>query len=492
MSVPPLRIHRKNEAPVHPAGEYVLYWMIAHRRLRWNFALDRALSRARGLGKPLLIFEALRADYPWASDRLHAFVLDGMAEHGAALAGTPIGYYPYVERTAGEGKGLLAALASRACQVVTDEFPSFFLPRMVHAAAQRLPVVLEAVDSNGLLPLAAADRTFGRAVDFRRFLQRNLIPHLCAAPRAAPLADLELPPCPAQPVAIRERWPPATPAELARPPLLCAALPIDHAVAPAALSGGEEPARAALRRFLASRLARYEERNQPEAEAASGLSPYLHFGHLSAHEIFYEVTRHESWAPSRVSDAANGSKEGFWGMSRAAEGFLDQLITWRELGFNRSFREADTERYGSLPAWAKQTLAEHAADPRPALYTRAEFEAAATHDEVWNAAQRELLATGVIHNYLRMVWGKMILAWSATPEEALATMIELNNKYALDGRDPNSYSGIFWCLGRYDRPWAPERPVFGVVRAMTTASTRRKLDLEGYLRRFSGQGSLLF
>jgi deoxyribodipyrimidine photo-lyase len=161
-------------------------------------------------------------------------------------------------------------------------------------------------------------------------------------------------------------------------------------------------------------------------------------------------------------------------------------LTWRELGFNRCALDPDGyDDYDTLPAWAKETLAEHADDERPHLYTLEEFAQSRTHDPLWNAAQNELRTTGVIHNYLRMLWGKKILHWSKSPRDALQIMIELNNRYALDGRDPNSYSGIFWILGRFDRPWGPEREVFGKIRYMTSKNTRRKLAIRPYLDRFS-------
>ncbi len=180
----------------------------------------------------------------------------------------------------------------------------------------------------------------------------------------------------------------------------------------------------------------------------------------------------------------NGKMTGFWNMNESSEAFLDQLLTWREIGFNQCWREANFDRYESLPIWAQTTLAEHADDPRKDCYSLAEFEAAETHDELWNAAQRQLVRDGIIHNYLRMLWGKKILHWSESPQEALRIMIHLNNKYALDGRDPNSYSGIFWTLGRYDRAWGPERPIFGKIRYMTSESTRSKFRVKEYLLKF--------
>jgi deoxyribodipyrimidine photo-lyase len=164
---------------------------------------------------------------------------------------------------------------------------------------------------------------------------------------------------------------------------------------------------------------------------------------------------------------------------------LDELITWRELGFNLAWQRTDYDRYESLPDWAQSTLAKHARDRRPKLYDLAQFERAETHDPLWNAAQRQLVCEGRIHHYLRMLWGKKILEWSATPQDALAVMIELNNKYALDGRDPNSYSGVFWVLGRYDRAWGPERPIFGKIRYMSSENTTRKLHVAGYLAKYA-------
>jgi deoxyribodipyrimidine photo-lyase len=172
-------------------------------------------------------------------------------------------------------------------------------------------------------------------------------------------------------------------------------------------------------------------------------------------------------------------------MSEAAEAFLDELVTWRELGFNMCWQRNDFDQYESLPNWARQTLSKHAKDKRPYLYTLKAFKTAKTHEALWNAAQNQLVQEGKIHNYLRMLWGKKIFHWTKTPREALKVMIELNNKYALDGRDPNSYSGIFWVLGRYDRAWGPERRVFGKVRYMRCKNTARKVRVKEYLNRYA-------
>jgi deoxyribodipyrimidine photo-lyase len=485
--IPGIRIRATNDAPPRREGQFVLYWMTAHRRVTANYALERAVEWANELGKPLLVLEALRADYHWASERFHAFVLQGMADHAAALAGGPVGYLPYVEPAPGAGKGLLQTLARSAAVIVTDDHPAFFFPRMIEAAAGRVPVPLEAVDASGLLPLGAAPQAFATAHQFRRFLHRALSEHLLAWPLADPLAALDAPRFAGVDRAVTDRWPAASATLLALEPAALAALPVDHSVPVVALRGGAAAAREAVDRFLYERLEHYAERRNDLSEpGTSGLSPYLHFGQLGAHELFARVADAEGWTPDKLRPEARGGRAG-WGMGESATAFVDQLVTWRELGYNMCAFRSDYDRYDSLPEWARRTLAEHRRDPREYGYDLMAFETAATHDELWNAAQRQLLREGQMHNYLRMLWGKKILEWSASPVDALQFMVELNNKYALDGRDPNSYSGIFWVLGRYDRPWGPERPVFGKVRYMSSQNTARKLRVGPYLERYSAE-----
>ena len=453
-----------------------------YRRPGWNFALERAVRWAQRLERPLIVLEALRCDYPYASERLHRFILEGMEDNARAFAGKPVVYYAYVEPEPGAGKGLLAALGIDACVVVTDDFPAFMLPRMTQAAARQLPCRLELVDSNGLLPMHAAPRAFDRALDFRRYLQKALPEWLERMPAADPLSNVSLP-AGDIPREVASRWPAARGALAG----LAERLPVDHGVRPTALRGGHPVATDRLEHFLTRRLKSYvDERREPELDATSRLSPYLHFGHISVHQIFARLAELEGWSPVRLSKKANGKKEGWWGMSGAAEAFLDELVTWRELGFNFcAKRPQDYDRYESLPAWARATLEAHAADPRPHLYSREQLEKGETHDPLWNAAQTQLVREGWFHGYMRMLWAKKILEWSPGPREALEAMIHLMNKYSLDGRNPNSYSGYFWSLGRYDRPWPPERPVFGTVRYMSSENTARKLAVKSYLRRYA-------
>jgi deoxyribodipyrimidine photo-lyase len=482
--VHPARIRALNDHAVVPARRYVLYWMVTARRLECNLALEHAVSLAIDLRLPLVIFEPLRLDYRWASERLHQFVIDGMADHARSLEARRATYVPHVERVRGDGRALLDVLARDAAVIVTDDYPAFFLPRMHARAAARLPARIEAVDSNGLLPMRGWSNAFRTAFAFRAAVQRELRPHLESWPGSIRWDALPAP----VPLHLPEGIPPATArTDLDSPARLLASLPIDKSVAPVSLKGGEAAASATLRRFIDVRLARYaNERNHPDLAATSGLSPYLHFGHISAHQVFEAVVSAERWTSRRLAERGGGKREGWWGLSPSAEAFLDQLITWRELGFAAAVAEPDSfDRFSGLPSWARSTLEAHAGDERPFAYAPAELEAAGTHDRVWNAAERELLREGTMHNYLRMLWGKKILEWSPTAEHALETMIALMNRHALDGRDPNSYTGYTWTLGRYDRPWAPERPIFGTVRYMSSDNAVRKLRMRQYLERYA-------
>jgi deoxyribodipyrimidine photo-lyase len=228
--------------------------------------------------------------------------------------------------------------------------------------------------------------------------------------------------------------------------------------------GGSAAAHQRTKQFLRNSLHRYaNSSNQPSENATSGLSPYLHFGHISSLEVALAV-----------QDYAREHK-------LLPDEFLEELIVRRELAFNFARFTEHPDSLDALPDWARKTLAKHARDKRDPTYSRDRFESAETHDPLWNAAQKELLGTGKIHGYYRMYWGKKILEWSRTPADALGTAIYLNDRYALDGRDPNSYTNILWCFGLHDRPWG-ERPIFGQVRYMSYHGMRRKTDVDAYIR----------
>jgi deoxyribodipyrimidine photo-lyase len=281
------------------------------------------------------------------------------------------------------------------------------------------------------------------------------------------------------PAAILKRWPAADLDDLLDRGGL-ARLPIDQTVGPGWCRGGADAARATLTGFL-SRVGTYREDTRDATKSTSGLAPYLHFGHLSAHHAVRALLTQEEWDPGTWGERPTASRDGWWHLRPDVETVLDQLLTWRELGYAWCHHRPDHESWSALPAWARTALELRSADPRPVLYTPAQLEAATTHDPLWNAAQRQLVREGRIHTYLRMLWGKKILEWNPTPKEALALCFHLNNKYALDGRNPNSATGITWVFGAHDRPWAPQRPIFGSIRYMSSASAMTKVDGKGYL-----------
>jgi len=228
-------------------------------------------------------------------------------------------------------------------------------------------------------------------------------------------------------------------------------------------TGGQSQAEALLDGFLADKLDRYSElRNDPNADSLSNMSPYLHFGQISPLYI-------------TLKSAETGST--------GVESYLEELVIRRELALNYVFYNPDYDSFEGLPAWAKKTLLLHQADPRQYRYSLEELQTARTHDPYWNAAQMEMVATGKMHGYMRMYWGKKIIEWSPTPQEAFHRCLQLNNSYELDGRDPNGYAGVAWCFGKHDRPWAT-RPVFGSVRYMNDRGLRRKFDADGYAGKY--------
>ena len=475
--IPEIRIRQISKSGVSQSGRLILYWMNANRRMEDNFALQRAVEWRNFLNKPLVILESLRCDYRWSSLRFHQFVLEGM-EINSNLAGqVQVSYIPLVETKPKQELDWLKQFSQEFSVVVTDDFPSVEQEERIHQAAKKILCRFEAVDSNGLFPLRAADRVFQRAFSFRQFLKKELAAHLAEFPENRPLSKLK-----------EECRNQVDIEELERTSNLhlisLRELPIDHSVAEVdRFPGGSESAIERLNQFLEQKLSGYSEfRNQPEIDATSGLSPYLHTGQISPHTIFRAIAGSDGWSPEKINSSQSG--KNWFGMSENAESFLDELITWRELGYNMAWQQPDYDQYDSLPKWAVQTLEEHSGDPRPNLYTEEELEEARTHDPLWNAAQNQLRSEGIIHNYLRMLWGKKILEWSKSPREAMRIMVHLNNKYAMDGRNPNSYSGIFWVLGRYDRPWGPERPIFGKIRYMSSENTARKFRVAQYIDRY--------
>lgn len=473
-----VRLRHVNSAVPNVSGEYVLYWMQMYRRFDANHALNYALACAQHYKKPLVVYEGLKLGYPWASERLHRFVLEGMLDNRVEAESLGLNYWPFVETPHDSGRGLVHRLAERAVMVVTDDFPCFIIPDQTEAAAKRSAVAVVAVDGNSVVPIALTGPPVSAAAHLRTRLHRLFADAWNnRAARRRRIADVA-------------RKPVEPPFETWRARDLdrfIAALPLERSPpAVAGVVGGTRAGRARLREFVRQRLPGYADnrsRPTPPSEGhASGLSPYLHFGHLSI-EAVVEAVVGPDWTTESLEPAHRGKREGFYTRNPDVNSFLDEAITWRDVGMNWHWtrrRDAKSLRT-ALPEWAMRTLDAHAGDPRANLYSLDEFEAGQTHDPLWNAAQQELVVTGTIHNYLRMLWGKKVLEWSRSPEEAYRTLVHLNNKYALDGRNPNSYTGILWCFGLFDRPWAPERDVYGTIRYMSSENTAKKFKLAGYL-----------
>jgi deoxyribodipyrimidine photo-lyase len=490
------RIDVLNQCEIASGGEYVLYWMVAARRIHFNPALQRAVELAEELGKPLLVFEAISTRHEFASDRIITFMVQGMVENIRDFESRRIRYIPWVSTPLQSGEGLLQRLALRACAVITDAFPTYHPRFVVESVKSRLNIRFEAVDGNGIFPMASGQKAFPTAHAFRRFIHENFVDYWNQQPEEMPIpnnhslwigeelfqtivesSNVELTP-------FEWLWRVAQGGSIGA--MALSALDIDHDVtAPQSIQGGRTNALLRLNPFLDDCLHRYHlDRNSFVRPAVSGLSPWFHFGHLSTIEVVQRILDAEAWKPMMIDTNRRGSRSGWWGLSEAVEAFLDQIITWRELGFNFAHFREDHTSITSIPGWAQKSLDNHRHDPRPS-YTFEQLEAAETDDELWNAAQRQLTRLGIIHNYLRMLWGKRILEWAPSPEIAAEWMIQLNDRWALDGRDPNSYTGIFWVLGRHDRAWGPERPIFGKVRYMSSANTARKLKVDSYLTRWA-------
>ena len=488
-----LRIHGSPKGH----GDCVVYWMITARRPFYNHSLEYAINLAKEKKLPLVIVEALAIGHKWANDRSHTFVIQGMLANKKVFDDSEVTYIPYVETKPKEAKGLLKKWMEFADTLVIDEYPTYFPKRVIETAIRFASCPVHVVDSNGFIALNHTDKNFTTAYSLRRHIHKTITTHMAEFPDPNPLKSAKgLPKLDKSIIesVFQSSDTPITPFEflwrVGEPDNVgenaLSVLAIDHSVHSVKhVKGGFREASIKWNSFLTSRLLDYgEKRNQPEQNGSSGLSPYLHFGHISSHQILDEIFTRYKWDISNITPPNDGRRSGWWGLPKDVESFLDQVITWRDLGFLHCHKIKNHEEYESLPEWAKQTLAEHEHDERPYLYSFEEFENSQTHDDLWNAAQSQLRNDGMIHNYLRMLWGKKILEWTPNAETAMEYMIALNDKWALDGRDPNSYTGIGWVLGKFDRGWT-ERPVYGKIRCMTTNSTKKKVKTSKYVETYN-------
>lgn len=443
-----------NDARENTKARYVLYWMQMFKRATHNHALNFAVRMANERGLPLVVYEGLKYYYPWANDRLHTFILEGVAEKREEFARRGIRYVFYLQRHARDPRRTVARLAKQAAIIVTDDFPCFIIPEHNRRIVEQVSVPVYTVDSNGIIPLSAFTKEEYAARTIRPKIKRLLPVHLKSIPTVRVKNE-----SPGLEVACPETL--VTDERIAE---LVGQCDIDHTVKPSPVyCGGSRAGRQRLRHFVKHILPQYDElRNEPSLDGTSRLSPYLHFGFISINEIVAAVN---------ASDAPG----------RAKEAYLEEAIVRRELSYNFTRWNPQYDSLASVPEWARKTMSLHQDDPRPVIINSAHIEQAQTYDELWDASERELLRTGEIHNYVRMLWGKKVIEWQETYEQAFRLLEHLNNKYALDGRNPNSYAGILWCFGKHDRAWGPERQVFGKLRYMTSQSMARKFDAKSYI-----------
>ena len=444
--IQPTRVKSLNARDVRK-GEYVLYWMQASQRVECNHALEYAVRRGNELKLPVVVFFGIAEGFPEANERGYAFMLEGLAEVKAALERKGI---RLVVRRASPDEGAVA-LAKRASLAVTDRGYLRIQKSWRASAAARMDCPLIQVETDAVVPVEeASPRQEYAAATFRPKIRRRLEEYLVPLKERRPSKDslsIEL-----------ESLDPADAAGI------LAGLDIPRDVKKAdAFRGGTSEARKRLQTFLKEKIDHFRDlRNNPALDCLSHLSPYLHFGQISP--LFAALKAAETGSPG-------------------IEAFLEELIVRRELSLNFVHYTSRYDEYAeAVPAWARKTLEAHSGDHRPALYTCADLERGRTHDPYWNAAQLEMVRTGKMHGYMRMYWGKKILEWSASPEDAFRTALHLNNTYELDGRDPNGFTGVAWCFGRHDRPWQT-RPVFGAVRYMNDRGLRRKFDADAYVKK---------
>ncbi len=449
------RVVQLNDKPINANARYVLYWMQMFKRTTHNHALTWATRKANELKLPLVVYEGLKYYYPWASDRIHTFILEGVDQKRQEFERLGIRYIFYLQKDESSPKNTVAKLAKDAALIVTDDFPCFIIPEHNARIGQRADVAVHTVDSNGVIPMSKFDKEEYAAYTIRPKINKLLPNYL--KPFAEETVDKS-----SLSIDIDAEF--ETFVTDGSIPDLVAGCDIDHAVKPSPIyRGGTANGRKRLADFVETILPEYyTARNKPERDGSSRLSAYLHFGFLSSLEIALAV---------KNSEAPEASKEAY----------LEELIVRRELSYNMTRHNPNYDSLKALPAWVHKTMRAHSSDQRAFDYSLEQLEAGETHDELWNAAQREMLATGEMHNYVRMLWGKNVIAWTSSYEVAFETLVHLNNKYCLDGRNPNSYAGILWCFGKHDRPWM-ERPVFGQMRYMTSGSTGKKFDSKKYIQ----------
>ena len=446
--VNPHRLKALNDKQPDTKGLYVVYWMQASQRILDNDALMYAIEIANAMHKPLFVYFGITATFPQANRRHYRFMLEGLAELEASLKamGIALLVHPY-----GIGTGLEPLYQSMAYLVVDRAYTRHERSWRIEVA-QQAPCTMMMVETNVVVPIEyVSDKEEYSAATLRRKITpliEEFVEEVSPEKLILPSLPLELP---------------YESCDLSNISSLLKELGITDGVGQCRwMHGGQKSALGILNTFITEHLDGYETKaGDPSKDFASKLSPYLHFGMISPVTIYHAVLKTE-----KLDTVA----------------FLEELIVRRELAINFVYYNPLYDSYEGLPLWAKKSMAKHQADERPYLYSADQLERGLTHDRYWNTAQKELTHLGTIHGYMRMYWGKKILEWSKTSQEAFSLALYLNNKYQMDGRDPNGFAGVAWCFGKHDRPWA-ERAIFGMVRYMNDKGLERKFKMEGYMKR---------
>jgi len=453
------RVHVRRSGAPRKGGRCVVYWMQRAMRAIDNPALDIAIQAGNILGLPVVIYFSVIPNYPNANLRHYHFMAQGLRDVAEDATQRGVGFV--LRRH--PNNSLEAFLEEvQAALLIGDENPCREPERWRRVLAGRLKVPFWTVDADVVVPSAVFNRSFHLLHHFRPHLKRELPRYLVAPAKSQPLHIWESPKA-------LDSYPVTADITAGFNALDRTIKPVDS------FTGGTHAAMRRLQQFVRCELVAYDDqRNHPEVRGTSRLSPYLHFGNISPLTIALAV-----------EDAARRGKV----TAATRDRFLDQLIGWRELSVLFVRHEPNYDNWECAAPWARKTLMEHASDPRPHRYNLEQLERAQTADELWNAAQQEMIQTGWMHNYMRMYWAKKILEWAPDPVTAFDWAVILNDRYELDGRDPNGYAGIAWAIvGRHDRPWF-DRPVFGLVRSMTGASIARKFDAAKYIAQNRGSAS---
>jgi deoxyribodipyrimidine photo-lyase len=454
MTIHPARIRRLNDTPDRK-GPYVLYWMQQSQRAAWNHALEFAVDQANQYSLPLVVGFGLTDAYPEANLRHYTFMLEGLAETGKTLADRGIQFV----MQKGHPPDVALDLGKQAALIVCDAGYLRHQRQWRRKVARNAGCPVIQVETDIVVPVAGASN---KAEYAARTIRPKL--HRIMADFLMPLSprDVKKP-------SLNRSLTGTEGLDVQAPKTLLHSLSLDKSVSPVSrfFPGGTSHAKKRFQAFLANGLENYDQNsNQPQTDDISHMGPYLHFGQISPLYLAMAVMNVDR------------------SLADARDAFIEQLIIRRELAVNFVYYTPGYDTFDVIPGWAKKTLADHETDPRKYLYTADELAQANTHDPYWNAAMMEMSHTGFMHNYMRMYWGKKILEWSSSPKQAYETTLALNNRYFLDGRDPNSYTGVAWLYGIHDRAWA-ERTIFGKTRYMAASGLERKCDIAAYVEKIN-------